>query len=456
MNIMKRILFSTTILATLVCLFLAPARTSAQQSNSLYFLENTPFHTKWNPAMAPSRSGVGIGVSNLAFSLNSDLAFNDIFQLSPDGTHLITFLHRDADKTGFLNGLSNISNIGISSAVDILNLGLRFGNLYLTFGSSVITDVSIGLPKDLFNLVMLGVGTGDDSRDLSSLNANGMVYAKTGAGVSLKLGDMFTVGATANYLSGLAYMRLGFDQLSVSGSTESFDISTKGDLYISNQGTVTLGYDQDGYLNNFSYFDEEVKPIGQGMSFDFGLTFKPLNFLTLSAAVLDLGSITWNKENIGHLTSDETFTYEGADLNETGGIDFDMDDIDDLLRMQEITNVSSLTSKLTTKINIGAEVGLPNNKLSLGVLSQTGIDEDGNYQDYMVSANLKPGKMLQAALTYSLLHGELSSFGAAINLKLLFLNLFVAADYIPLKVTPQHIPVNNSYFNVQTGLNLMF
>ncbi|HQM93851.1 MAG TPA: hypothetical protein PKZ18_08140, partial [Bacteroidales bacterium] len=59
-------------------------------------------------------------------------------------------------------------------------------------------------------------------------------------------------------------------------------------------------------------------------------------------------------------------------------------------------------------------------------------------------------------ITYSLLHGKMSSFGTAVNLKLLYVNFFLAADYIPLIYTPQMIPVNNSHFNLQTGINLMF
>jgi len=54
------------------------------------------------------------------------------------------------------------------------------------------------------------------------------------------------------------------------------------------------------------------------------------------------------------------------------------------------------------------------------------------------------------------LHGKMSSFGTAVNLKLLYVNFFLAADYIPLIYTPQMIPVNNSHFNLQTGINLMF
>jgi len=128
----------------------------------------------------------------------------------------------------------------------------------------------------------------------------------------------------------------------------------------------------------------------------------------------------------------------------------------DMMNLKKEANPEAYTSKLTTKINIGAEIGLPSNKLSLGVLSQTGIAENGTYQDFMASLNIKPNSLLQTAFTYSLLHGEMSSLGCAVNLKLLLFNVFVAADYVPLKINKQFIPINNSYFNLQTGFNLMF
>jgi hypothetical protein len=105
---------------------------------------------------------------------------------------------------------------------------------------------------------------------------------------------------------------------------------------------------------------------------------------------------------------------------------------------------------------LGAEAGIIENKMSLGVLSQTTFTDYGDFQDLMLSANFKPGSLIQTAFTYSLLHGELSSFGAAVNMKLLFLNIFAAADYIPASITPQGLPINNAYFNGHVGLNFMF
>jgi len=217
----------------------------------------------------------------------------------------------------------------------------------------------------------------------------------------------------------------------------------------------TIGIDQNYMTNVQNDPMGNLPQSGKGMSFDVGLTFKPLNFLTLSAAVIDFGSITWDAASISQAKSNGTFTYTGADLN-GGGTGSITDQLTNFMNLQEYTDVQAYTTKLTTKVNVGVEAGAFNNHITLGLLSQTGISENGNYQDYMASINLKPGSLLQTSLTYSLLHGEMSSFGAAVNLKLLLFNVFVAADYIPLKVTPQYIPINNSFFNLQTGFNLMF
>lgn len=476
---MKRIIVSVTSIMTVALLFFATERISAQQVNSLYFLEKTPFHTKWNPAMAPSRSGIGIGVSSLALNVRSDIALSDMFYPSTDGSGIPTsFL--SGSGTTFLNGLNDVSNIGSTISADLLNIGLKLGSkIYFTIGSSINADMGLGLPKDLFKLVMFGTNDVGGNLDMSALNLNAMMYAKAGVGLSLKLSNSLSIGATANYLLGLADMRMGFEKFTVASNGSSLNVSTKGNLQLTGPDFIYLDY-VDGAMtgpkidqtkmDNFMANPMSIlsKAAGKGMSFDFGLTFKPMNFLTLSAAVTDFGKINWDAAYMSKAKSDGTFIYTGIDLGDQSVSMSDKitETMKDLVKFEADNTVEAYSTKLTTKVNIGAEVGLANNHITLGVLSQTGITETGKYQDYMVSLNLKPGSMLQTAFSYSLLHGEMSSFGAAVNLKLLLFNLFVAADYIPLKVTPGvtlmkdlpkvNLPINNSFFNLQTGFNLMF
>lgn len=473
---MKRIILPLTTVLIAATLFLSNEKASSQMVNSLYFLEKTPFHTKWNPAMAPSRSGAGAGISSLGLSVYSDLAFSDIFYPSSDGSKLMTVLHPDLDqalKDNFMSDLGDVSNFGMSMNMDLLNLGLKLGKMYFSAGATMVTDMGIGLPKDFFRLVMNGPGS-SGTIDMTDLNVNAMNYVKAGAGLSMEISKKLSIGANVNYLMGIADMRLGFDNFTINATGSSWDIATQGDLRLIAPEFIKLQYDDQGYLNmknmdqtmDMSYFDNFIADVqtdpmgtlptsGSGLSFDVGVTFKPLKFLTLSAAVTDFGSIKWDPACINQAKSTGSFTFSGADLA-GGDASIDAGVFADMMHLKKVDNPEAYASKLTTKINVGAEAGLANNKLSLGVLSQTGLTETGSYQDFMISANLKPMSLIQTALTYSLLHGEMSSFGAAVNVKLLFLNVYVAADYIPFKVSPQYIPINNSYFNLQTGINMMF
>ena len=476
---MKRIYFTLTTIACTVALLLHSMPISSQTVNSLYFLEKTPFHTKWNPAMAPSRSGIGGPFSSFGITFRSDLVFSDVFYPSADGNSLLSILHPDlpqSDKDAFLTKMGDAANFGVNTNLDFFNIGLKLGGAYFTLGSSMSTDIGMGLPKDFFELFLNGTGSGaSNTLNMAALNINAMSYLKTGVGLSLKVGNKLTVGGTVNYLMGIADMRLGFDKFNINTSNTSWEIETQGNLRVIAPDFVQLKYNADGYLDfenvgemvDDSYFSSFASNIqsdfkgtlptaGTGLSVDLGVTFKPMNFLTVSAAVLDYGSIKWKPENINQATSNSTFTYNGSDLSGDSNSDFSSQLVD-MMHLEKVANPEAYSSKLTTKINLGAELGLlPKNRISLGVLSQTGIAENGNYQDFMFSANLKPISLIQTALTYSMLHGGMSAIGAALNIKLLFLNIYAAADYIPMKVTPQYIPINNGYFNFQTGFNLMF
>ena len=463
---MKRIIITSYSIIATVALFFLPVTVSAQRVNSLYFLEKTPFHTQWNPAMAPSRSGMGLGISNMSFSLQSDLALNEVIFPGENGQKPYTFLDPKADANAFLSGLGDVSSLKLNTSMDIFNLGIRILNNYFTFHSGISFDAGVGVPKDLFKLIMLGMDENSTSTpfDLTGMNINAMSYAKVGVGYSMKVGKIFSVGINANYLQGIADMRLGFDELTIDAGQTKWDVTSKGYIQMAAPDFAEFQYSEDSYFNGLDFDTKSltsgsIPKSGNGFSLDLGVTARPLPFLTLSAAVIDMGSIKWDPAFVQRAKSNASFSYEGVALNESAKENMSpetIENLEEMLHFEKDNSLEPYTSKLTTKLNIGAEAGILNNKISLGVLSQTGFAENGTYQDVMVSANLKPSSIIQGALTYSLLHGEMSALGAAVNCKLLFLNIFMAADYIPLKVTPQYLPINNSYYNFQFGVNMMF
>jgi hypothetical protein len=463
MIIMKQTILSNQLLLTLVVLSGLSASISAQQVNSLYFLEQTPTHTQWNPAMAPAHSYIGLGMSSMSISVQSDLAFSDIFIPSATSDKLNFFLNEEVDPTTWLSSIPSVSNFNAKMDLSVFTLGLRAGNSFLSLNAGLHADFGIGIPKDLFSMMALGMDKNSTSTsfDLTALNVNAMMYSKIGVGLNRKIGN-FTVGVNANYLQGIADLRVGFDKLTIDASENAWDVTSKGYIKLASPTDVSFKYNEDGYFDGLNSTPSEIvnqmksmPNIGNGLSFDFGMTANLLDFLTLSAAVTDLGSIKWKKESVHIARSNSTYSWDGMQLSGDNNSDI-MNNFSDMVHFEADNQTEAYSSKLTTKVNIGGEVAFLNKHLTLGLLSQTGIAENGNYQDYMAALNLKPNQFLQAAFTYSMLHGEESSFGTAINMKLLFINIFLAADYIPVKVNAQMIPINNSSFNLQTGLNFVF
>lgn len=458
-----------TIIFTLNAFFI-----NAQRVNSLYFLENTPLNARLNPSMPPIYSGFGIGMSNFTLNFQSDIAFNDLFY-SGENDEQHRFMNPGIDKNIFINNLNDISSLNLSTNMDLFNLGIRINKInYISLHSGIYIDAGLGLPKDFFVLFMKGLEdeTNSSSLNLTGLNLEAMLYSKTGIGFSTQIGKNISVGIGVNRLNGFINASLDFDNFKIDVSETEWDISTDGYFQLAGPKDLMLKYSEEGYLNgiesgyNMNSSGEmattfnSVSEVGSGYSFDFGITVKALDFVTISASLTDLGSIMWHGDYIQKARSKGSFIYQGEMIN-GNNIDSEEDisidkQIQELARFRKVDGVDSYNTSLTTKLNIGAELEILKNKFSFGVLSQSGFTEDGNYNDIMVSANIKPSSYFQTALTYSRLHGETNSFGAAANVKLYFFNFFMAADYMPLNYTSNTQPVKESFYKLQMGLNFMF
>ena len=458
-----------TIIFTLNAFFI-----NAQRVNSLYFLENTPLNARLNPSMTPIYSGFGIGMSNFTLYFQSDIAFEDLFY-SGENDEQNRFMNPEIDRNTFINNLKDISSLKMSTNMDLFNLGIRINKKnYISLHSGIYIDAGLGLPKDFFELFMRDMEdeTSFSSLNLTGLNLEAMVYSKTGIGFSTQFGKNISVGIGVNRLNGFINASMNFDRFNIDVTETGWDITTDGYFQIAGPEDLMFRYSDDGYFNGiessfntnssgeFATTFNSITKVGSGYSLDFGLTVRALDFISLSASLTDLGSIMWHGDYIQKARSNGSFTYQGEIINENDnnseeGMGIDKQ-IQELTRFRKVDGVESYKTSLTTKMNIGAEFGILKNKITLGVLSQSGFTEDGNYNDIMVSANLKPGNYFQTALTYSRLHGEANSFGAAVNTKMLFFNFFIAADFIPSNRTTNTQPDKDSFYKFQTGLNFMF
>ncbi|WP_243350279.1 DUF5723 family protein [Parabacteroides sp. FAFU027] len=423
----------------------------AQTPKSTYFLDNSYQRLELNPALLPSRGYIAFGTGNITldastgpFSLGSLLYTNSAGELD-------WVLNDPAQKNKFLKTLNNKNPLATSSSIQPFGLGFYTGKIFWNLNLSVKEQATVTLPKSLFELVANGSGT----YSLKDLYMENLAYTEIGVGASFPINKKLTIGGKLKYLKGLTFVQGKFDKFDVNVNQNIWSVEANGQIKASlnNGPQMPVGkFKIEDYTDNINGKDLYRKFINNGMAVDLGATYKPLDNLTLSLALTDLGSITWKKENnVVAQLNDYKETILDIDKSITN-----ITDAFNNISEPELNSTAPGTFKTTlqSRINAGAEYHVVKDKISFGALfsKQSGVN---NLSSITFSANLKPMKVFNTALTYTTGSFNANAFGAAISwTPKWFMNFFVATDYIIAKVSPEYIPVNAKRANFQLGISI--
>jgi hypothetical protein len=421
------------------------------------------------PVMPNFQLGVG----------NNSLIFNDVIFSKNDTT--MTFLHPSAmkERNNFYKALHNTTRINTDFALNVLGFGFRSGKSYFTFGISQKIDAGIYLPKDIFNLLLFG--TGESTKfDLSKLGVNVTAYMEVGLGYSRPINDKLTVGGKLKYLIGEANIQTKIKKFELNAGLDKWVVNGSGTINASLPEIVdreklfkqasndpdkeVLDFENIGNAINddFDFNDLKIGNLFQnyGFGIDLGATYQLLPQLQLSAAITDLGFINWNNNTINTSIAQE-YTFEGVEyiLGESE------DEISDRLG-EEFEKFNDLfindnekgakgkayTTFLSTRLNLGAEYNILNDKIGFGLLSSTLFTNKSAFMDLTASANFRPANWIQPTVSYSILDGKFNTIGFGAQLKVGMFNMYIAIDKIPLSFTSDYIPTHLTGTNVQMGM----
>ena len=458
-------------LVIFICFCLSILNVKAQQVNTMYFMDNVPFRNYMNPALQPY-SNFYLGFPLLGFSQfgfgNNSLSMKDIvYYKDPNNrtTPPILFLNKDGSVVNFMRELRTNTLIRADLNLNLLNFGFRTGNAYWNFSLTERIDAQMTVPKDFMNLALNGL-TG--SSDIKNLGFDMSVYTEAGLGYARKLNDQWSFGTKLKFLYGTANVRMQTKNLKIQTSFDSLTIKGDGGIDVSSPVAI----------NGFSLpttmlgVPDLIKPSGIGVGIDLGLTYKPINNLTLSAAVVDLGMIYWSN-NVKSSSYHINYKFEGVSI----GSPFNTDSIlnNELSKLKNSYHTDSATSYYTntsTKLNVGVEYGFFENKLSLGLLSRTMLHRNMLFEELTASVNVKPIDWFNLSASYSILNGRMSNIGAGIGIRSGFLHWFLAADFIPLRyasvpiqptinagplsISSVSVPYNTKGVNLAFGVSFVF
>ena len=452
---------------------------SAQQVTTLYFLENAPMRHTINPAFQPVSRGfinfTPLGWMSISAGNNS-FTLQDILFVDPVTGKTITPLHPNADRNAFLNQIRSMSLINGEATLGLLNMGFRIKeNGYLTIGINERIVGGATLPKTIFDFVVGGgmknlTPGATNNISLGGLGAGSMIYTEISGGYSYKLNDEWTIGGKLKLLLGTAYAGLNTKKLSIDANTDSWDINGTLDMDIAGPMNAqyfsqyvdgkTMRQVIDGFkdgsfdVNQFvdtsdpmALVTSALKPSGYGAAIDFGFTWKPIEYLQVTAALTDLGFIYWNRSNRYTCTVDTSFNgagyidygdpaYKDEQGNFSVGILMDtvknrMMGLLDGVRMQD--NGKGIAKMASARLNVGLDANFWDNRIGIGIVSATRLYNSRLYEEITLGAAFRPVNWFNIAVSYSLMNnGKYSNIGAGLSfMPYDGINMTLAMDYIP-------------------------
>ena len=458
-------------LKLIIPLFLFTFSVLAQIPNSLYFMKGVPQIYQINPAFQPeSNFFIGIpGISPLQIKLqNSPFALKDVVYYNEEIDSLITFLHPLGDKQKFLGLLNETNFISTEVAMGLISFGFRAKDLYFTFDVNERIFAQLSYPDDYIRLPIIGPDSGRQY-DFNSFGMDFKALIELAMGVSKKFGDKLTVGIRGKILLGQANLNTQkFDVAFATGET-SWPLHT--DISLNTSAPYLADYMKTlalapldiviGGLDSMEINTPTVKEITNmalnpknfGLGFDIGADYIVNDWLQVSASIIDIGRIGW-KSGVVNLSNNADYTFEGLNYSYDEEEDFFQEFADSLENTfnQFNSTKTKYSTWLPAKVYAGASFYV-HPKISFGILSRTDFFNGNVKQQFTVSANLYPIRMLSTTFSYSIIDGYYKNLGMGLALKLLPLSIYVITD---TGASTAMLWNETRYFNLRFGMNFMF
>ena len=386
----------------------------------------------------------------------------------PGEKRLTTFMNPNISASSALDGFSTGNNRLIEDMnITLLSAGFKSFGGYNTIELNVKQSLGLSLPYEFFEFAK---NTGNQTYDIGDINLGAQAYAELAFGHSRQLNEKLRVGAKVKLLFGIARADVALKDMKADlASDDKWTISGKAEANMSLKG-LTYKTETKEYNNPNKGTYERVNDVdvdggglgGFGMAFDLGAVYKLNDDWTFSAALLDLGFISWSNDMMA-ASSGEPFEFDGfrdvAINRDNGG--HKLSDITDDLGDQ-FTEFSNLEDKgdqggrttgIGATLNLAAEYTLPvYRQVKFGLLSSTRIRGPYSWTEGRLSANYEPLKWINGGVNFAV-NSFAASMGWVLNIHPKGYNFFIGMDHILGSLSKEGIPLNSNA-SVQLGMSV--
>lgn len=442
--------------------------TSAQELRTSYFMETSNYRHQMNPALLDSPY-VGLLFSNINIGMTGNIGAKQfIFDTNglPGYTgnyRYTTFMDPNVDAKTFLNKLHDKNRFDLYLNYNLFSVGFKAWGGVNLLELNLRSNTNLTLPKELFEFAK--TAGEKEHYEFGGLGMRTQNYMELALGHSRDINDQWRVGGKLKFLIGAAYADFTADNVTLDMTEDAWRIQSNAQVKASLLKSDVIHEDPsknsaDGRprvkkLDNFGF-----SLPGFGMALDLGVTYKPIDNLTLSAAITDLGFISW--KNTHHASSQGDYTFDGfnniyigSDKDQTEDIDDQFDQIgDDLEEMFSVYDdgTKTATQALAATLNVGAEYKLPAyDKLKFGFLYTSRIHGKYSWHQGMLNVGVRPVKWFECNVNGAVTSTGVTA-GGMLSLKAPHFNFYIAADRFFSKMGKQGVPLNSSNGNITFGM----
>jgi hypothetical protein len=410
-----------------------------------------------NPALTPTQGYVDIpviGNINMAAASNSlgSQDILDVFSSTEGGSNMTS----DA----LYDNLKDINRMNVALNTNFISLGWWKGESFWSVNAGLRLDMGAQIPKSMVTLLRdfqdsdntnwknFKMKTGGESL---SMNA----YTELGVGYAREINEKITVGGKVKILLGIGNLNMQINDIDIETRNLDGDLLDQATWQNGGYGRVkvdaifessfagmkTLTNDND----EMAGYEFETYGIGgYGGAVDLGAAYQINDEMTVSAAVNDLGFISWSKNSNNVFSVNMERKYDVDNYEDFTNIVENPDLFNyDLLGFKHEEKSESRTTSLYSTIIAGFEYTLLDGQVALGALSSTRMLKPATQTELTFGAAYRLKRLLNLALSYSVIQSAGKSVGLAMKIG----PLFVGTDYM-------YFGKNTNVFNAFMGISV--
>lgn len=329
-------------------MFISSATAGAQALTGSYFLDNSLYRNRLNPAFVPRASYFGLSVlTNTGVDVYGSIGVSDV--LYPKDGQLYTFLNENVSTEEFAKNLAKYPGLDLGVNTDILNFGF-FTSPYSfwNFDLGVKVNASVGVPRDILMIAKDGTSTTGNTFKLNNFYADADAFAYAALGYSHSFEEKvpgLSFGFKARFYVSVAHVGLDLNNttMTLSGDRWAIDANATGTVacpYLrieqsaSNGSGSSVSPSPDGSYDgggsdggegtvsgvsapDFKFDIKKLRPAGYGFSVDLGFEYRlstgsAMDGLSFSVSAIDVGGIFYDKKDMQSLKSKADVNYVGA------------------------------------------------------------------------------------------------------------------------------------------------